>query len=61
MKKKLVIEVDGASHIGKEDYDAIRDEFIKSWELKILHFKEELVLENVEGVIEEIQEAIMSG
>ncbi len=57
-KKKLVIEVDGASHIGKEEYDAERDKFIDSWQLKVLHFKEGQVLENVESSLEEIHTAL---
>lgn len=53
---KLVIELDGTSHAGKEarDYDRIRDDFIKTIGLRILRFKNEDVRKNLTGVLETI-------
>ncbi len=33
----VVIEIDGSSHDGKEEYDAERDDFLMSLDLKIIH------------------------
>jgi very-short-patch-repair endonuclease len=34
-KKKLVVEIDGSSHNGKEDYDQRRDAFLESFGYKV--------------------------
>lgn len=39
-KLYLVIEIDGESHRFKGDYDEKRDEYLKSLNLKVLHFKD---------------------
>jgi very-short-patch-repair endonuclease len=53
-KKKLAIEVDGESHIGKEEYDKMRADFIEACEIKILRFKEEDVFTNLKKVLSDI-------
>ena len=52
----LIIELDGKSHEGREDYDSDRDEKLLSKGLKVVRIKnEELVdINNVIGIIKEI-------
>jgi very-short-patch-repair endonuclease len=51
---KLVIEVDGEIHNYTQAKDAIRQEFLESLGLEVIKFKNEDVLENIEGVVEKI-------
>jgi very-short-patch-repair endonuclease len=54
----LVIEVDGASHDVRQEYDARRDEFMTSLGYRIFRFTNEDVLENLEGVVSVIAGAL---
>ena len=51
-KLKLVIELDGGVHFTKEakDYDNYRTSILKCYDLKIIRFKNEEVLNNFEKV-----------
>jgi leucyl-tRNA synthetase len=55
-KLMLIIEIDGVSHEGREDYDSERDERLMSKGLKVVRIKnEELVdINNVIGPIKDI-------
>ena len=53
-KAKLVIEVDGPIHQYQPEEDAIRQEYLESQNLKVLRFKNEDVLNNVNEVIKQI-------
>jgi very-short-patch-repair endonuclease len=48
----VVIEIDGSSHIGKEEYDAERDVYLKGLGLTVIHIQAEDVLRDVDGVVE---------
>jgi len=50
-EKNAIIEIDGASHDGKEDYDKQRDEFLISQGLTMIHISAKDVLNNMEGVL----------
>jgi very-short-patch-repair endonuclease len=52
---KLVIEIDGGSHIGKEEYDERRSQFITDHGLTILRFTNEQVLNNLNEVLIKIK------
>jgi len=55
---KLVIELDGIQHyseVGKE-WDEVRDDFLKSLNLKVLRFSNEQVLNHIDFVIKKIHE-----
>jgi very-short-patch-repair endonuclease len=43
---KLVVEIDGTSHLGKEEYDKVREEDLKSLGLKILRYNDIQLLYN---------------
>lgn len=49
--KNAIIEIDGSSHDGKEDYDKQRDDFLTSLRLTVIHIGVAEVLNNMEGVI----------
>jgi tRNA A37 methylthiotransferase MiaB/very-short-patch-repair endonuclease len=53
----LVFEIDGSSHEEKQDYDAMRDDFLKNLWLKIIHFTGNDVLYNADGVYEQVLRA----
>jgi very-short-patch-repair endonuclease len=52
--EQLVVEIDGASHWGKEDYDARRDEFLQSLGLTVLHISRTDVDYEMEKVLAQI-------
>ena len=47
---KLVIEIDGASHLGRHEYDKERSKILKAHGLHILRFNNEQVLNDIEGI-----------
>ena len=59
-KLKLVIEIDGDSHEGREEADKIRQEQIETLGLTIIRFQDSDIKNNIEGVLEQIQEWIES-
>ncbi len=44
---KLGIEIDGDSHLGKEEYDKYRQNYIEEYKIKIIRFTNEQVLTNI--------------
>jgi very-short-patch-repair endonuclease len=48
---KLVIELDGNTHSGRETYDARRTEFLESRGYRMLRFLNSDVMTNMEGVL----------
>lgn len=57
---KLAIEIDGESHFqsGAEEYDREREEYIKSFGVRILRFQNTDVYQNLNGMLETIREEI---
>lgn len=54
----LAIEIDGDSHIGKEEYDDMRQKFIESLFIKVIRFKDEEVRSNPDKVVEAIKKIV---
>ena len=50
-EKNTIIEIDGPSHNGKEDYDKQRDDFLISLNQTVIHIDVADVLNNMEGVL----------
>ncbi len=50
-EKAVVIELDGASHDFKTDYDATRDAYLKSLNLTVIHLLDHEVKSNLSGVL----------
>ncbi|MEN9354718.1 MAG: hypothetical protein RL318_2043 [Fibrobacterota bacterium] len=50
-EKRAVVEVDGKSHDDKVEYDAIRDAFLMSLGLQVIHIPVVEVFRNLSGVV----------
>jgi very-short-patch-repair endonuclease len=54
-KIRLIIEADGASHKGKEEYDKRRDIYLKNSGFNILHIPVKDIFQNLNKVIKKIK------
>lgn len=52
-EKRLVIELDGSSHIGKEDHDNLRDEILQIRNIRTMRIKNE-ELTDISAVLQKI-------
>ncbi|MCI0709396.1 MAG: endonuclease domain-containing protein [Chloroflexi bacterium] len=59
-KAKLVIELDGASHEGQAEYDADRTNYLATLGLRVIRYSNEDVLRNLEGVVADISDVLLS-
>jgi len=57
-KLKLVIEIDGDTHIGKEQEDKVRQERIEALGLHVLRYSDLEVKTNMDGILMHIKEWI---
>ena len=57
---KLILEIDGDSHDGKEESDKIRQEKLESLGLTVLRFWDLDVRANVDGIVGQLKEWIES-
>ena len=55
---KLILEIDGDSHEGKEEEDKIRQEKLESLGLTVLRFWDSDVKSIVDGIVEQLREWI---
>ncbi len=58
VEESLVIEIDGAQHADAVEYDAARTEFLKLAGYRVLRFWNNEVLQNADGVVQVISEAL---
>ena len=58
LEKRLVVELDGGQHMDQVDYDRRRSAFLEEQGYRVLRFWNNQVLEEVEGVLEEIRRAL---
>ena len=54
----LVVEIDGSTHYGKKEYDKTRDEFMESYGLELVHFRDEDVKKNLTAVMEYLEKIV---
>ena len=54
----LVFEIDGESHNYKGEYDIIREEFLKSLHLEIVHFEDIAIKKAMDGVVGQVMLSI---
>jgi len=54
----LVVEVDGDSHETKQEYDAKRDNYLRSLGIKVLRFHDVDVKVNLDSVLHEIKKEL---
>jgi very-short-patch-repair endonuclease len=57
-KLKLIIEIDGSSHLAKNEEDFVRQEFLESQGYAVLRFSESIVVYRIDDVVAEIDYAI---
>jgi very-short-patch-repair endonuclease len=57
-KLKLVIEIDGDSHDGREEYDERRQQRLEKLGCKFLRFYDHDVMKHIEGVTYKIEQTI---
>ena len=57
-ERRLAIELDGASHEGREEHDQWRDEVLRSWGIRVMRFRETQVRDHLSTVLKEIRAAI---
>lgn len=50
----LVLEIDGESHNYKGEYDIIRENFLKSLHLEIVHFEDIAIKKAMDGVVGQV-------
>ena len=55
----LVVEIDGESHNEKEDYDLKREDYFKSFGLKVFRISSLRVLDDLTNVMVELEEFIV--
>ena len=55
---RLVIKIDGSSHNEKEEYDSIRDEYLNSLDLKVIHILDKDIKTNLECVMLWLEEFV---
>lgn len=58
--QKLAIEIDGDTHGGQVGYDARRTHYLEEQGFRVIRFTNRDVMENVEGVLAAIGEALAS-
>jgi very-short-patch-repair endonuclease len=58
--KRVVIEIDGYSHIDKGDYDDRRDKYLKNLGLNIIHLLDSDIKNNLDGVIRFLMDYFLS-
>jgi len=59
LELKLIIELDGGQHASRIDYDEQCSLFLEQRGFKVIHFWNNDVVENIEGVLEAIYLAIL--
>jgi very-short-patch-repair endonuclease len=55
----LIIEIDGSSHNGKEEYDAMREEFLVSLDLIVFRISDYRVKHDLENMMTELENFII--
>ncbi|MEI6234852.1 MAG: endonuclease domain-containing protein [Planctomycetota bacterium] len=54
LEKKVIVELDGDSHAGKEDYDSARQKWLENDGWTVLRFWDSDVYGDIEGVIQAV-------
>ncbi len=54
----LVVEIDGASHNGKYEYDEVRDAYLKGLGLIVIHYNDNEVLKSIPKVLDHLKEIV---
>jgi very-short-patch-repair endonuclease len=55
---KLIIEVDGSQHLGQEEYDAGRTQYLESMGFHVLRFWNSDIMNKIDDVMKAIQDEL---
>ena len=55
----VVVEIDGSSHIGREEYDKVRNEYMQAVGFTVLRFSDLDIKHNLALVLHEIEKACL--
>ncbi len=58
IKQKIIIELDGSQHLGQEESDTERTQYLESQGYKVIRFWNNQVINDIEGVIRAIEIAL---
>jgi very-short-patch-repair endonuclease len=61
LEANLVVELDGGQHADQQQYDLKRTAYLTAEGLKVLRYWNNDVMQNIEGVLENIRAALMQG
>jgi len=57
-RKKLCVELDGSAHDGREGCDQARTEALATFNIRVIRFRNEEVLEDLASVLQRIEAAL---
>src|SRR5262245_10804464 len=60
LERRLLIEVDGGLHVGREQYDAQRTEWLEVHGYRVLRFTNSEVMWGIDGVLQAIRSALVA-
>ena len=60
IKRKIIIELDGSQHLEQEEYDKERTKYLESKGYKVIRFWNNQVMNEMNGVIAEIERELAS-
>jgi very-short-patch-repair endonuclease len=58
IKRKIIIELDGSQHLEQSEYDIERSKYFESLGYKVIRFWNNWVMNDIEGVIRTIKNAL---
>jgi very-short-patch-repair endonuclease len=58
-KLGLIIEIDGTSHNGKEEYDEMREKYLKALDLRVFRISDLRVKHDLDNVMKELENYII--
>jgi adenine-specific DNA-methyltransferase len=59
LEAKLIVELDGGRHVDAAQADAARTQFLESLGYRVLRFRRDEVLENMEGLLQRVRETLL--
>jgi len=59
IETKLIVELDGPSHVGRLDYDERRTSYLEQLGFRVLRFAAEDIAENLSGTLDTIHAAAL--
>ena len=56
--KKIIIEIDGSSHVGREEYDRVRDEYLAAAGYRVVRVSTDDIKYNLDNFLHGLQKRI---